>query len=62
MKMVEIKNFEMPASCSSCSMMLNGKDMDCVFVQDDWEFDLVKGKYRDCPLVEIKESEDGKID
>ena len=59
--MVAIKGLDMPASCSSCPMMLNGKDYDCVFAEEDWEFDLVKGFYVDCPLIEI-EVENGNDD
>ena len=65
--MVAIKDFEMPKGCAHCKMCIDHDcfTVDCIILNRaiDLQYDqLNKKRMSDCPIVEIKESEDGKID
>ena len=60
MKMVAIKDFEMPYSCASCDLKYckGWNEFHCEFTCE--ELDLHSNeRHKDCPLVEV---EDGNVD
>lgn len=61
--MVGIKDFGMPSCCGNCEMSCCKRleTFYCVITLQDVDIDSGE-RDMDCPLVEIKESEDGKID
>lgn len=57
--MVGIKDFEMPKKCNDCSLMVTyAYGRQCTVTSTKINRGYIKPK--DCPLVEIKENEDGK--
>lgn len=60
--MVAIKDFEIPSSCSDCTLCKIQRGYDCCCItneQMDWNY---MDEYRsdNCPLVEIEEQTDAK--
>ena len=65
--MVAIKDFEMPESCNNCPMSIGTGfcEVSCSILDEVIHLDcyeICKKRMDNCPLVEIKENEDGKID
>lgn len=60
--MVAIKDFEMPKKCEDCPLFW-GENSNCAlgcFIPHDYDYYTETYKNEKCPLVEIKENEDGK--
>ena len=63
--MVAIKDFEMPKNCAYCNMCFRSGAYLCCVISDEeipMEYYNQTTRPKDCPLVEIKENKDGKID
>ena len=58
MKMIAIKDMEMPSCCANCPLCVEDKyaDMNCVLLWSEWEETDYNENHRDenCPLVEIE--------